>query len=66
MIKRLFVKKKDGYNVAEKKLFNDITNVLGAKVSDVKIYIRYDIQGLDGDMLVAAKNTIFGENPVEV
>lgn len=66
MIKRLFVKKKDGYNVAEKKLFNDITNVLGAKVSDVKIYIRYDIQGLDGDMLVAAKNTIFGENPVDI
>ena len=47
MIKRLFVKKKDGYNVAEKKLFNDITNVLGIKVADVKIYIRYDIQGLE-------------------
>lgn len=66
MIKRLFVKKKDGYNVAEKKLFNDITNVLGANVKDVKIYIRYDIQGLGEDMLLSAKNTIFGENPVDI
>ena len=66
MIKRLFVKKKDGYNVAEKKLFNDITNVLGIKVADVKIYIRYDIQGLEDKDLVSAKNTIFGENPVDI
>ena len=65
MIKRLFVNKKDGYNVAEKKLFNDITNVLGAKVANVKIFIRYDIQGLSDDDMQSAKNTIFGENPVD-
>ena len=58
MIKRLFVNKKDGYNVAEKKLFNDITNVLGAKVANVKIFIRYDIQGLSDDDMQSAKNTI--------
>lgn len=66
MIKRLFVSKKDGYNVAEKKLFGDITNVLGIKISDVKIFIRYDIQGLDDGALSQAKNTIFGENPVDI
>ncbi len=65
MIKRLFVNKKEGYNVAEKKLFNDITNVLGAKITNVKIFIRYDIQGLSDDALLSAKNTIFGENPVD-
>ena len=39
--------------------------MLGAKITNVKIFIRYDIQGLSDDALLSAKNTIFGENPVD-
>ncbi|MDE6967822.1 MAG: phosphoribosylformylglycinamidine synthase, partial [Clostridia bacterium] len=65
MIKRLYVEKKEGYNVAEKKLFNDISQVLGVSISDAKIFIRYDIQGLSDEAIDASKNTIFSENPVD-
>ncbi len=65
MINRVFVEKKIGYNVAEIKLANDIRTVLGVDVADVKMYIRYDVEGATSEVMAKARGIIFSENPVD-
>ncbi len=65
MVKRIFVEKKDGYNVSAKKTSSDIQNVLGIAVEDVREFIRYDIENLDEVSYANAKTTIFSEAPVD-
>ena len=65
-IKRIFVEKKDGYNVEAKGLLKDFTQNLGIKnLEDVRILNRYDIQLKDESVYEDAKNTIFSEPPVD-
>ncbi len=65
MIRRIFVEKKEGNNVASKKALGDFRSVLNLEVDDVKIIIRYDIENIDETVYEKAKNTIFSEAPVD-
>ena len=65
MVKRIYVEKKKGCDVAAVKTKNDISGVLGIAVADVRQFIRYDIEGLDEDVFEKALNTIFSEPPVD-
>lgn len=65
MVKRIFVEKKEGYNVSAKKIASDITNVLGIAVDDVREFIRYDVENIDEKIFQSAKTTIFSEAPVD-
>lgn len=64
-IKRLFVEKKREYGVAAKKLKSDLKNVLAIKAADVRIFLRYDIEGLSGKDFDAAVTSVFSEPPVD-
>ena len=65
MVKRIFVEKKRGYDVGAKKVGSDVTNVLGIGADDVRVFIRYDVEGLEKDVFDEAKTTIFSEPPVD-
>ena len=65
MVKRIFVEKKEGYNVSAKKTTADIKNVVGINVDEVREFIRYDIEDLDAEVYAKAKTTIFSEQPVD-
>ncbi len=65
MINRVFVEKKNGYNVAELKVASDIRTVLGVDVVDVKMFIRYDVEGASSEVMAKARGIIFSENPVD-
>ena len=65
MVKRIFVEKKEGYNVSAKKTTADIKNVVGINVDEVREFIRYDIEDLDEEVYAKAKTTIFSEQPVD-
>ena len=65
MVKRIFVEKKKGCDVAAAKTKSDISVVLGIALTDVRQFIRYDIEGLDQDIYDKALNTIFSEPPVD-
>lgn len=65
MVKRIFVEKKEGYNVSAKKLASDIKNVLAIAVDDVREFIRYDVEDIADDVFESAKTTIFSELPVD-
>ena len=43
MVRRIFVEKKQNYNVSAKKTLADVKNVLGINAEDVRELIRYDI-----------------------
>ncbi|MGN0771390.1 MAG: phosphoribosylformylglycinamidine synthase [Christensenellales bacterium] len=65
MVKRIFVEKKEGYNVSAKKTLADVKNVLGIAAEDVREFIRYDVENIDEQVFDSAKATIFSEAPVD-
>ncbi len=65
MIKRLFVEKKDGYNVSANKLRDDIFKVLNVETDCVREILRYDIEGLIDEDFEVAKKTIFSEPAID-
>ena len=62
---RLFVEKKRGEDVAAGRIKNDLTNVLGLKPQDVRIFLRYDIEGMTEAEFAAAVPVVFSEPPVD-
>ena len=65
MIYRIYATKKDGFNVAAKKIKKDIRDLYSINLEDLVIIERYDIEGLDEQFLDIAINTIFSESPVD-
>ena len=63
MIYRIFVEKKD--NVQAKKEAADIKALLKIDVEDLRVGLRYDVEGIDETELKAALGTIFSEPPVD-
>ncbi|WP_330389069.1 phosphoribosylformylglycinamidine synthase [Tepidibacter thalassicus] len=65
-IKRVFVEKKDTFDVEAQKLFNDLKNNLGIKnLKKVRVLNRYDIEGISDEIYTSAVKTIFSEPNVD-
>ncbi|HLV33259.1 MAG TPA: hypothetical protein VKY57_16950, partial [Chitinispirillaceae bacterium] len=65
-VRRIFVEKKKGYDVAAQEMFNDLRNNLGITSLDrVRLLNRYDIEGISDAEYEATRNTIFAEPPVD-
>ncbi|QNU65698.1 phosphoribosylformylglycinamidine synthase [Ruminiclostridium herbifermentans] len=65
-VKRLFVEKKQPYDVEAQGLLSDLKGTLGINgLESVKIVNRYDIEGINDDEYMMARNTIFSEPPVD-
>ena len=64
-IRRIYVEKKHGERVAAGKVKADIENVLGITVADVRIFLRYDIEGIEDKDFDAAVKSVFSEPPVD-
>lgn len=66
-VRRIFVEKKKGYDVAAQGLCADLRENLGIKgLQGVRIVIRYDIEGVSHEEYLSARNTIFAEPPVDL
>jgi phosphoribosylformylglycinamidine synthase len=65
-IRRLYVTKKGPFAQEAKRMFTDLKeNLLIKGLTNVKIFHRYDVAGLDDAAFEAAKNMIFSEPPVD-
>ncbi|BDR63925.1 phosphoribosylformylglycinamidine synthase [Clostridium tetani] len=63
---RLYVEKKDKFDVESSNLQQDLKLTLGIEgISKLKIVNVYDIEGLDAEELEKAKNTIFSDPVVD-
>ena len=61
-VHRLYTERKDKNNFEVQSLLNEVKNIQGNEnISRVRILNRYDIQGLDDEMLNECKFTIFSE-----
>ncbi len=66
MIRRIFVEKRKGYDVAAKRLLSDITGVLKTGASDLRLFLRYDIEGLSDEDFKLAVENVFSEPPSDI
>ena len=65
-VRRIYVKKKEGFNVEAKELLADIRENLKIKgLEKVIILNRYDVEGITEETFEQAKNTIFAEPQVD-
>ncbi len=64
---RIFVEKRDGFNVLAKQTLWDIRHNLGMKsVTDLRYIVRYDIEGLNRDEYNRAKGIVLSEPNADV
>ncbi len=65
-IVRVFAEKKPEFAVEAKGVFNDLAeNLKISGLQDVRILVRYDVQGIDEEIFKKAQNTIFSEPQVD-
>ncbi|MDL2220168.1 phosphoribosylformylglycinamidine synthase [Eubacteriales bacterium OttesenSCG-928-N14] len=64
-IKRLYVEKKPGFAVEAGNLKAKLQNDLGLTLEDLRLFNRYDIQGLYGEDYLIARDSIFREVNVD-
>jgi len=66
VVKRLFVEKKEGFNNEAAALYNEIRDNLGIdSLESVKVVVRYDVEGISDDEMVAARDVVFSEPAVD-
>ena len=63
MIYRIFVEKKD--NVQARQEANNIRTLLGIEMEDLRLVLRYDVEGMTQEELDSALGTVFSEPPVD-
>lgn len=65
-VKRIFVEKKDGFDVEARHLLKDLQNNLQVKnLEKVRIVNRYDMEGISEEIYDQARTTIFSEPPAD-
>ena len=65
-VKRIYVKKKEGFDIEAKELLADIQeNLVIKSLKNVIILNRYDVEGITEETFEQAKNTVFSEPQVD-
>lgn len=65
-VRRVFVEKKQGYDVEAHGLYRDLKDNLGISgLKSVRIINRYDVEGISDEEYKSARNIIFSEPPVD-
>ena len=66
MVRRLFVEKKPGFDGEAARMLEDIRGSLNpAGLRSLRLFNRYDVEGLKDDEFCRAKGTIFSEPNVD-
>lgn len=66
MVRRLFVEKKSGFDVEARHMLADIRNSLNPEgLTALRLFNRYDVEGLSQEEFDQAKTTIFSEPNVD-
>lgn len=66
MVRRLFVEKKKGFDIEAQQLLSDLIYSLNIdKNAEIRLFNRYDVEGLGDDDFERAKVTIFSEPNVD-
>ena len=65
-VRRVFVEKRDGFNIVASQLLADFRSTLGKQaLKGVRVLIRYDMQGIRDELFDAAVRGVFSEPAVD-
>lgn len=65
-VRRIYVEKREGFDVAAKNMLSDFKKTLGkTALKNVRLLLRYDIEGLSDDAFEAAVAAVFSEPAVD-
>lgn len=66
MVFRVYVEKRDGFQVEAAHLYHELTQVLGiTRLQSLRIINRYDVDGISQELFNTAVRTVFSEPPVD-
>ena len=66
MVKRVFVEKKDGFNVEADAMISNFADTLGISgIEKIRFIVRYDVSGITEEQYAAAKPVIFSEPQID-
>ena len=66
MVFRVYVEKKQGFDVEAKQLANELKTILGiASLKNVRLVNRYDVEGISEELFAQAPPTVFSEPQVD-
>ena len=66
MVFRVYVEKKQGFDVEAKQLANELKTILGiASLKNVRLVNRYDVEGISKELFAQATPTVFSEPQVD-
>ncbi len=67
MVRRIYVQKREGFDVEAKGILQDLQeNLQITELKDVIVLNRYDVSGIDEETYNQAKNTVFSEPQVDI
>ncbi len=64
-VRRIYVEKKDDYAVKALELKQQFKDYLGIKADNVRVLVRYDMEGVSDETYSKAKVTVFSEPPID-
>lgn len=65
-IRRIYVEKKPGFDVEAQGLLKELKeHLLIESLDSLKIYYRYDIEGVSDEIYEQARKTVFSEPPLD-
>jgi phosphoribosylformylglycinamidine synthase len=64
-IRRIYVEKKPGFDIPAKRILEDITGVLKIPATGLRVFLRYDIQGIAEEDFLTAVDNVFREPPCD-
>ncbi|MBR5225671.1 MAG: phosphoribosylformylglycinamidine synthase, partial [Clostridia bacterium] len=66
-VRRIYAEKRPGYDIAAQQLMRELCDALGTQaIENVRIFQRYDVEGISDDAFESARGIIFSEPNVDV
>ncbi len=65
MIKRIYVEKREGFDVPAKQLLDDFKETLDVKIDGLRLFVRYDVEDLSDEDFLRVRDIVFREPNVD-
>lgn len=65
MVRRIYVEKREGFDVPAKQLLEDFRETLDIKISSVRLLVRYDVEDLSDEDFIKVRDIVFREPNVD-
>lgn len=65
MVRRIYVEKREGFDVPAKQLLEDFKETLDVKISGVRLFVRYDVEDLSDEDFIKVRDIVFREPNVD-